>query len=237
VDTLAKNLGDDAGLEKQHGAALALEERQPRRAAPLVGVFAALSVLVALRATQVLDEWALSTSQAFTANWLDFVSSFITLLGNFEVTGGAALALALRGWRRKGAPGLAPLLLFVGVAIELGLKYALPHPGPPAEFSHHRRFFALYTFPTPYSFPSGHMLRTTFLASYLTAQTSPWGRMSWGVVPVMAISLLYLNDHWMSDVLGGGALGLAFALAAIAFERNASFRPQRAPNVAVTPHS
>jgi hypothetical protein len=54
---------------------------------------------------------------------LDVAGSIASLAGDFEITGAVALALSLLWGSREGLPGLTPLLLFVGVAIEVALKH------------------------------------------------------------------------------------------------------------------
>lgn len=61
---------------------------------------------------------------------------------------------------------------------------------------------------TPYGFPSGHAARTVLFAG--TALRRVPG-LSVAVVAALALSLVYLGDHWTSEVLGGLCLGWAGA--------------------------
>jgi membrane-associated phospholipid phosphatase len=77
------------------------------------------------------------------------------------------------------------------------------------------------------SFPSGHT--TTAAASWAAFALVAgrwWGRGSWpalagaavGIAVAVALSRVFLDVHWLTDVLGGLALGWAwFAACAIAF--------------------
>ena len=195
--------------------------------------FLMLCLLVALDATSVLDRWGLSMRLLGVSPVLDGGAFLITLLGEPQLTGALSVVMAVWGWQRRGVQGLVPLLLFVGVAIEVVLKYVLPHPGPPPEFSHslhlplvlHLVTPFLLHLDTPYSFPSGHMLRTTFLVSLITQQLPRWRLAGWMLIGAMALTRVYLNDHWLSDVGGGVLLGLTLAAVAAEIERESAVAP------------
>src|SRR5215813_10041978 len=104
-------------------------------AGSLALAFVALAVLVAAGATEGIDEWFSRLATALAWYPADVAASAFGILGRAEVTGPLALALAFLWWRRDGARGLVPLLLFAGIAIEVALKHAIPHPGPPADIS------------------------------------------------------------------------------------------------------
>ena len=77
--------------------------------------------------------------------------------------------------------------------------------------------------PTGFSFPSGHAVATASIAVALVLVTLPAGprRRKWEFVAaaaafVMALSRVYLNAHWFSDVVAGTLLGTGVALGAAA---------------------
>ncbi len=224
----ATKLNAPSAVEEQQRLISALSLTLFRRAAWWAMAFVVFSVLVGLRVTQGMDEWFLTTSQSFGWDFLDLVSSFVSLLGDPEITGAVTLWLAFKGWRGRGIKGLAVLLLFFGVAFELAMKYAVPHLGPPAMWRH-KQLPSLVHLSTPYSFPSGHMLRSAFLVVYLTNFFPRWRQVGWGFVVLMAITRIYLNEHWTSDVIGGCLLGLAFALVAVAIDPAASKATSQQP--------
>lgn len=193
-----------------------LKKRFVRRAALYFLTFVGLCLLIAFEATRRVDQWVFSFTSTFGSEPLDFVSSLVSLLGNFEVSSAITFTIAGLCWRRQGLRGLAPLLLFAGVALEVVLKFYLSHPGPPQGFSRNKHFLPPLRFVTPYSFPSGHMLRATFLATFLTASSGKWRTLGWIFVLAMAVTRPYLNEHWTSDVVGGFLLGQAFAWMAVA---------------------
>src|SRR5262245_1754152 len=101
-----------------------------RRAGSTGLAFGLLCVLVALDLTRPLDWWGASTVAPLSSPLLDLASFLLSLLGEPHFTGTIALLLALHWWRR-GEQRFSPLLLFVGIGMEVVLKYVLPHSGPP----------------------------------------------------------------------------------------------------------
>lgn len=144
----------------------------------------------------------------------DRPAAALVFLGDAEVMIPAvALAGLLTGRRDPARTGRA-LWLAAGLAgvsvIAFGLKYVIPHPGPPLEFQRAVLRWGVGV-SQPFSFPSGHTARTAFLAlSALRRAPVAAGTL----VGAMMVALVYLGDHWTSDVLGG--LCLAWACAELA---------------------
>ena len=66
--------------------------------------------------------------------------------------------------------------------------------------------------PVRNTFPSGHLARVAFMVTALR-----WPGWTASVaIPLMAITRVYLAEHWPSDVLGGWLLGYGVATIAIA---------------------
>jgi membrane-associated phospholipid phosphatase len=80
------------------------------------------------------------------------------------------------------------------------LKYLIAHPGPPPDLVRPVLLPEIPLPSTPYGLPSGHTMRATFLAGTLLHRRPMIGG---AVVLGIMVSLVYLGDHWTSEVLAG----------------------------------
>ncbi|MCA1846187.1 MAG: phosphatase PAP2 family protein, partial [Actinobacteria bacterium] len=90
-----------------------------------------------------------------------------------------------------------------------------------------------------HSFPSGHATQAAavygMLAAVVSADTSRWGRKVsvWAgavaITAVVGITRLYLGAHWLTDVLGGWALGTLWLLLVLAASQASAGRRTAAP--------
>jgi membrane-associated phospholipid phosphatase len=77
----------------------------------------------------------------------------------------------------------------------------------------------------PWGFPSAHVMTMVVLAGFIAYVIGTSGArqrvralavaVCGVVVGVVAVSRMYLDAHWLSDVLGGASVGTAYLLAAI----------------------
>ncbi len=154
----------------------------------------------------------------------------ITFFGSPELVASVATAVALfflarRSWYRLFAVVLA---MVGGGLLDTGLKVLFARPRPvfvhPIVVAH------------GFSFPSGHTMGATLLYGFLAlavaraAQTWRWRVLvviiaCW-IILLVGFSRLYLGAHFLSDVMGGMAAGiawLAFSLTAVSTLRRRNF--------------
>ena len=143
--------------------------------------------------------------------WLDLLGSIIGTFGNAEVTLGVALGIAVARWRHASPGAIVPLFIVVTLVIEIVLKILIPHPAPPADRARTLELLPHISAPLAYSFPSGHLARVSFLAGIVDG-VPLWLRVV--AEMLMFVSHIYLGEHWLSDCLGGVALGLLVAAVA-----------------------
>jgi undecaprenyl-diphosphatase len=171
-----------------------------------------MTALVVLRATVALDLAVTQALQSFASLPLDVLANANTLVGQAVVTGAIAVSLGYVAWRREPPLAWLGMSLFIVVgAVGLALKLALVHPPPTAEYL--RRLWDLLDFAlaTPSGFPSGHVARVTFLAFFAGALArTTAARIALAVLVVYTFwARVYIGDHWVSDAVGGLALGAA----------------------------
>lgn len=159
----------------------------------------------------------------------DHFFSLFSLIGGFEpmlISLVAVLVLL-----RKIIAGVALFSCFVMFhMLEIFGKFFVDHPPPPEFMLRTERLveFPQFHVRAEFSYPSGHSGRTVFLAIIILfflwdQQHLPfWLKVAiTGIVGsfvlIMMLSRVYLGEHWMSDVFGGGVLGLSLSLMGLAF--------------------
>ncbi len=182
----------------------------------------ALTVTVGTGAFRGIDAAALDAAQSIHPSWLDLASSLVSLLGQAEVTAGIALGLVVARIRASRADALAPLLIAAVVVVESLLKVAVPEAPPPHERSRTIEILPALHAPFAYSFPSGHVARFAFLARI--AHGIPAWLVVVGIV-LMALTRVYLAEHWLSDTIAGALLGILMADIARTLTRRRAAQP------------
>ena len=198
--------------------------RKPHWLTPLLMLLTGTAAFSAIAADVTHHGTLAQTDQALapflhehTSDWLVFLASAFSSLGEFRILSPLALAVGIwlirrRQWRALAtwATGLLGSMLICGTLKNL---FAIPRPSR----------FSLYTFDSGagYTFPSGHTMGALITAGLLallwmhlkprpTAQ-----RLAAATLPALlgllvAASLLYVGVHYLSDVLAALALALAW---------------------------
>lgn len=148
--------------------------------------------------------------------------SLLSLLGSVEITVGLTLILSFLSLIRRHWLAIFGWLLILPASLaEVFGKLVLYHPAPPIFLHRGKLLTDLPSFyiHTDYSYPSGHMTRTIFIITVLSLMVIFSNKNSLfkfmgialllGFAFLMGMTRVYLGEHWLSDVLGGGLLGLA----------------------------
>lgn len=185
-------------------------------------VFIVMTLILADISEDVANHEPLTLTDAQLSNWLHSHASLsltkamlaFTFFGSTGAVSCIAIAFGLYLiWRRR-FNWLAVVVsaVFGGMLLNKLLKYVFHRPRP---------YFSdpILTL-TGYSFPSGHTMMATalygVLAAYLFTTTADWRRrllilVAAGlVIGLVGFSRMYLGAHYLSDVLGAMAEGLAW---------------------------
>lgn len=191
----------------------------------LILIFTYLSYTVAKERWQQIDFDIMVKVQDHIPRSLDMILSYFTLLGEIEVTLSVCILMSILAILRKRFWAFLGWLMIVPASLaEVFGKLVLFHPAPPVFF--HRTILpeALPQFyvHTNFSYPSGHMTRSIFIITVLLSLVI-FSRQDLvlkfleililiGLALILALTRIYLGEHWLSDVLGGLVLGVSMGL-------------------------
>ncbi len=142
---------------------------------------------------------------------------------------GVLTLLAIYDWKKKKirlSGILIPICFALLIAGEIYGKTVVHHPSPPFfMIKNPSTVFPKYYINESFSYPSGHVARAVFIGIILCTvyriQYSVYRKKTLTIMMLVgiicyiflvSISRIYLGHHWLSDVIGGGLLGLGFGL-------------------------
>lgn len=151
---------------------------------------------------------------------VDEYFSIFSILGSAEVTLAICIVMMFLSLiHMKFVPIIGWLIMIPALVGEIFGKLILFHPSPPV-FMHRTMLpsnLPQFYIHTNFSYPSGHMMRTVFIASVfilwlLTGKSRIWVKIITigGIllfIFMMGLTRIYLGEHWLSDVLGGALWG------------------------------
>lgn len=176
------------------------------------------TLLVGLGATRGIDLAFTQLLQSVASGPLDLLANANTVFGQASITTALAAVLALVAWRREPRwAWLAAGLFVVAAGAGVALKLVLVHPPPPIEYVRASWNPLGVAISTPSGFPSGHIARVTFLAIFAIGlvRSTPVRIAFIAFIAYTFWARIYIGDHWVSDAIGGLALGTVTGSAAL----------------------
>jgi len=92
-------------------------------------------------------------------------------------------------------------------ALVMGIKFSVRRKRPEGEWG------GIYRNTDPHSFPSGHAARSFLIAVIASGLVPAWlVTLLWIWAPLVALARVAMGVHYVSDVVAGAVVGVAFAL-------------------------
>lgn len=154
--------------------------------------------------------------------FLDFFFTYWTYVGDGVVFGIIFLGLIVRRWRVAVVFALTGLAVLVASSTLKRLVFpTIPRPSKYFEAQDVLVFIEGVKVYGSYSFPSGHTMTAftvmTFLAILLPRDQQKWSLMLLLAAVLVALSRIYLLQHFLIDVTVGSAIGVLIALLMVHF--------------------
>jgi membrane-associated phospholipid phosphatase len=166
----------------------------------LVAVFTDLAEDVWFREGFTWDKPIILAIHQFSNPILDNLMRVVTQVGEAGAIAVVILAASYFAWRHSSVDALAILIGFGGAAaLNTMLKFLLTRPRP--------ALFPPLVAESGFSFPSGHVTVSVAVFGYLAVllwrgRHFGWAILSGALIPIVAISRIYLGVHYPSDTLG-----------------------------------
>ena len=183
-----------------------------------VVIFAVWTAAVLTPVSARLDQLITIALQRVASPALDVGLSLITIVGNVEVSALLALLIGIVLIRtgRVRTAAVIWVLFAAGSAFEWLAKHHLPHAAVPLALQRQAINLWHHVIHTPFGYPSGHAFRTVLLAAatWVTwePRSGPARQSLRGALLLLAafmgLALVYLGDHWTSEVVGGYLLAV-----------------------------
>lgn len=187
-------------------------------------LFIVLGIVVQTANGMIYDERIISWTQELSNSALDQTMSIFSLLGSSEVILVltvliGAIFLLKRNWYH--------FIFFAavsvgGVVLNFALKMIFQRERPGGEISYIEVFAQTFEIPS-YSFPSGHTMRSTILLLFILYLLLKYVRnralkvglslVLFFLILMVAISRIFLEAHYLSDIIGGVTISVTWFLA------------------------
>ena len=152
---------------------------------------------------QALDDGARAWMLAHQGTGAHAAMEVVSSKSRVVLVGGAIVGLVAGPAGRAAVGELALVLVPVNLSVE-GLKWLVWRTRPDGDTNRKNS-----------SFPSSHAANAIATAAVLTRRWPRSAVPAWLAASLVAFSRLYLDRHWLSDVLGSAVLGLGFSWLAV----------------------